>query len=297
MTRTLAFIGALATVLVTLPAHGQEEAAEQPSDPRTTIVVQADREEEAIRNFIGEVAAAPSGVNLARWGDEICVGAFNMAPDYAQALIDRVSLVGAAIGVQPGEPGCRPNVLIMATEDGGALARRLVADHPRTFQPAGTDNTNLGRKALKRFQADGAPVRWWLVSQTVGADTGMPVRRGDSVRVRTASRLRQTVREDISHVLVILDVNQIGSIGFGSLSDYVAMVVMAQVDAKADTREYSTILNLFAKRSGDRTDRLTQWDLDYLTALYAMDGDAATARLERGQLARSMLEQRKYVGQ
>jgi hypothetical protein len=284
--RRIAFAAALAAAVAATPASAQRKAPE--SD---TVVVEGKREEEAVREFVAEIGAAPDGANLARWGSQVCVGVFNMTQDYAQKLIDRVSLVGAAIGIEPGEPGCHPNVLIMASTDGAALAKRLVDDHLQQFRPGDTDGADLGREALRQFQMADAPVRWWHVSRTVLADTGAPVRRGTSVLVRKASRLSKNVREDISHVLVILDGSRIGSVSFGALSDYVAMVALAQVDADADTREFPTVLNLF--EAGDRTTRMTQWDLDYLIALYEVSGDAASADRERKRIARQMLDQNR----
>jgi hypothetical protein len=181
----------------------------------------------------------------------------------------------------------------MASTDGAALAKRLVDDHLQQFRPGDTDGADLGREALRLFQRSDAPVRWWHVSRTVLADTGAPVRRGTSVLVRGASRLSKNVREDISHVLVILDGSRIGSVSFAALSDYVAMVALAQVDADADTREFPTVLNLFTNKAGDRTTRMTQWDLDYLIALYEVSGNAVSADRERNRIARQMLDQRR----
>jgi hypothetical protein len=285
MLRRIVFATALAAAVAS-PAWAQQP----PPESDTTIVVQAQREEEAVREFVAEIGAAPDGMNLARWGEEVCVGVYNMSHEYAQKLVDRVSLIAAAIGIEPGEPGCRPNVLIMASTDGPALAKRLVADHLQQFRPSDTHGADLGRVALKQFQTSDAPVRWWHVSQEVLADTGAAVRRGTSVRVRGASRLSKNVRQDISHVLIILDGRRIGSVSFGALSDYIAMVALAQVDADAETRGYPTVLNLFGSPSGERTARMTQWDLDYLISLYEVNGDAVSADRERRRIARQMLD-------
>jgi hypothetical protein len=281
MLRRIIF-AAIAAAIATMPAHAQEDSDK--------VVVQGKREEEAVRNFVAEIAAAPSGMGLARWGKEVCVGVYNMSQDYAQKLVDRVSLIAASIGIEPGEPGCRPNILVMASTDGPALAKRLVTDHLQQFRPHDTDGADMGREALKQFQNSKDPVRWWHVSQTVLNDTGAAVRRGTSVRVRGGSRLSKNVRQDISHVLVILDGSQIGSVSFGALADYVAMVALAQVDADADTRAFPTVLNLFYSPTGERTARMTQWDLDYLLALYEVDGNAVSAERERKRIARQMLE-------
>lgn len=283
------WIAALAATLIACPALAQTT----PQDSDGKVVVTGRSPEEAVRDFVAEVGAAPNDANLARWGDTVCVGVYNLAPRYAQDLIDRVSLIGAAIGIEPGEPGCKPNVLIMADQNTDELVDRLVRDHLRKFLPPDTDDANLGRAALEKFKYSEAPVRWWQVSQTVLADTGEAIARGDTVRVRGSGRLVSNVRQDISHILIILDANRIGTISFGSLSDYVAMMALAQIDADADTQGYPTILNLFAMNGPNRTQRMTQWDLDYLTALYETPGDAANSGREANRIARKMLQEQE----
>lgn len=291
MQSRIAKVVALAFMLMAGPAMAQAQPPAATSQDDSKVVVTGRTPEDAVRDFVGEVGAAPDGTNMARWGDTVCVGVYNLAPKYAQQMVDQVSLVGAAIGVEPGEPGCKANVLIMADTNGDALAARLVDDHIRKFLPPATDGSDLGRDALRKFKTSDAPVRWWHVGQTVLADTGEAVARGDTVRVRGAGRLRDNVRQDMSHILIILDTSRIGTVSFASLSDYVAMVAMSQVDADADTRDFPTILNLFAGNSGDRTARLTQWDLDYLTALYETSGDASSPGREANHIARKMLQQ------
>lgn len=296
MLRTIALAAALAATVVATPAIAQEQQQEQKTASES-VVVQGQRLEDAVRDFVAEITEAPDGENLARWDRKVCVGVFNMAPEYAQKLIDRVSIIASAVGLEPGEPGCRINVLIMADSDGNALATRLVGDHLRKLRPAGRDGAStLGREALKRFQTSGAPVRWWHVGMTVLTDTGQPVERGRSVRVRKASRLNSNVRQDLSRVLIILDTSRIGSVSFASLGDYVAMATLAQLDAEADTSDFPTVMNLFANKSGDRTQRLTQWDLDYLRALYEVPGDAVSANREQTRIGRNMLDKQSDPG-
>ena len=287
MIRNTAVLAALIAAFAVSPATAQQ--GQPAADDK--VVVQGKSAEDAVRDFVAEVGVTPDGTNMARWGDTVCVGVYNLAPKYAQQMIDQVSLVGAAIGVEPGGPGCKANVLIMADVDGDALAARLVDDHIRKFLPPATDGADLGREALRKFKTSDAPVRWWHVGQTVLVDTGEAIARGDTVRVRGAGRLRDNVRQDMSHIVIILDASRIGTVSFASLSDYVAMVALSQVDADAATHEFSTVLNLFNTTTGARTARMTQWDLDYLTALYETAGDASSPGREANHIARKMLQQ------
>lgn len=285
MMRHIAIAAALLCAATALPAAAQQTESDD------KVVVQGKSAEDAVRDFVAEVGSAPEGMNLARWDGTVCVGVYNLAPKYAQALIDQVSIVGVAVGLEPGEPGCKPNILIMADHDGDALAARLVEDHLRKFLPAETHGTDLGRKGLEVFKTSDAPVRWWQLSQTVQNETGAPIPRGDSILVRGASRLRSNVRQEMAGAIIILDAARIGTISFPSLMDYVSMVALAQIDAEADTREFPTILNLFDAASGERTARMTQWDLDYLTGLYETPGNAASTGSDARHIARKMLDE------
>lgn len=288
--------------------NGRDPAAHQ--DPQTTsvpeVVVEGRRVEETVRAFVNEVAAPPPGRRLARWDDDICVGSVNLQPEYAQYLIDRVAVAAIRVGLEPGEPGCRPDVMVIASDDADSLAARLVAEHPAGFRPT-RSGTDRGAQALRAFVESDAPVRWWHVSLPVSVDTDQiattfdgDYKIGDGVTngvgmlagtfstvvpVRTGSRLRSNVREDLARVVIILDVNRIGEVHYGALSDYVAMVALAQVDPEADTRGYDTVLNLFSQPS---LTGFTAWDTDYLTALYSADPDHRRFNQQVRDLIRSM---------
>jgi len=286
MIRKFAFLAALAATAA--PALAQTP----PASGNNKVVIEAQRPEEAVRDFVAEIgaSAAPDGANLARWDRKVCVGVVNVTPAYAQKLIDQVSLVALAVGLDPGEPGCKPNVLILADTNGDELAARLIKDSPKAFRPEPNGTSHLGRTALRKFEKSNAPVRWWHVSQTVLVDTGQNAMEAMSVRVRGASRIRNNVREDLHHAIIILDTKRIGSVSFASLTDYVAMVALAQVAADVDMSKHPSILNLFSAEKNDRTARMTQWDLDYLISLYTTRGDASTAKAEARHIARGMMK-------
>lgn len=268
-------------------------AQQPPQDAEDRVTVEGRKPEDAVRAFVAEVGAAPSGTNLARWDRKVCVGVMNLKTEYAQKLADEVSLAAVKVGLEPGEPGCNANVLILADSEADALASRLVKDSLRHLAPPDNDAGSLGRSELRKFEVSDAPVRWWHVSQTVMTDTGQAIKDGKQVTVRQMGRTRKNVREDMVHVLIILDTQKIGVVSFASLADYISVVALAQIDAGADMHEFPSVLNLFANKEGDRTTRMTQWDLDYLKALYAVDGSASSATREARQIERQMLNQQE----
>ncbi|WP_296816494.1 hypothetical protein [Brevundimonas sp.] len=264
---------AVAGLLVAGAAQAQTQP---PSQPGTTevegVTIEGNVLREVITDFVEEVGVAQRDQNLARWDRRVCIGVVNMAPRFAQALVDQVSAVAMAVGLNPGDPGCRPNVLILADSNGDALAQALVDQDPQVFRPD-IGNTNLGQAALERFRTSGAPVRWWQVTYTRTSQFGV-----------TASRIRDSHEEAMGHVIIILDTSRIGSVSFASLADYVSMIALAQVDAQIDARAYDSVFNLFAE-NGSRTQRMTDWDLAYLRALYAMRGDAASPDRQQREIA------------
>lgn len=279
------------------PPPGQDPGSqvESPDTDLGTVVVTGERPfEDRAAAFIEEVTAPPRGRGLARWDRAICVGAANMNPRYAQLMIDRVSMIALELGLEIGEPGCRSNIMIAVATDADELAAALVRDEPDSFRPA-LAQTDLGSRALELFQTTDAPVRWWHVSLPVTVDTGdRAIRlRGEEasfVTVRDASRLRSNVRDDLARVVIILDTAQIGGVPYGALSDYVALVALAQIDPAADTSAWPSILNLFG--SGEAPAGLTDWDRDYLQALYDARRDRARPSQQASEIVAGMAQAR-----
>lgn len=273
MRRAFLSLLVLAAGLGSAPALANAQAQpEPPAEEVDEVTVIARPLREAVQSFVEEVGVAQREQNLARWDRRICVGVANMTPRYAQAMVDQVSAVAMVVGLRAGEPGCRPNIMILADSNGDNLARALVAEDPQVFRPD-IGNTNLGQDALEHFQSSGAPVRWWQVTYTRTAQFGV-----------TASRIRESHEEGLGHVIIILDTTRIGTVSFASLADYVSMVSLAQVDARLDAQGYDSVFNLF-EPGADRTQRMTDWDLAYLRALYATRGDAADPDRQQREMA------------
>src|SRR5205814_2783877 len=83
-----------------------------------------------VDKFVSQVAAAPPERGYARWHRRVCVSVKNLGRDAAQYLVDRISRLAAEVGLEPGEPGCSPAVVILFTTNGKETARRLVDEQP-----------------------------------------------------------------------------------------------------------------------------------------------------------------------
>jgi hypothetical protein len=264
------------------PAPAQDIPAQQEVSIEGIDVV-GQRLRDATRTFVEEVAAPPSGRNLATWPDRVCVGVLNLRGQPAQALIERVSAVAASVGLGVGEEGCRPNVIIHFTEDANAAARSFARDNRRGFR-VGLSGSDRGETAFSTFQNSRRPVRWWHVSVPVNADTGISQSRlpgmpppdtpdnptrpsdfGPMAAVIQPSRIQDPLRDSLSRVMIIVDVDEIQDVTFVQLADYISMIALAQIDPGADTSAADTILNIF---DGAGPEALTPWDHAYLEALY-----------------------------
>ena len=127
-----------------------------------------------IRKFLKQVAEPAPGRGYARWDRRVCVGVHNLDTTAAQYVVDRISRQAIDLGVQPGEPGCRPQVITVFATNATETASFMVKSEPRIFHVAGSLGMDLGRAALDDFVNTERPVRWWHVSLPVGAHTGEP---------------------------------------------------------------------------------------------------------------------------
>lgn len=280
-------------------AQPDPAANQQAATKLEDITVQGRRIDERVRSFIDEVVAPPSGRGPARWHDSVCVGVANLRGETAQYLADRVSEVAWDIGLEAGEPGCRPNIMIIGTDDGAAMAQGLVAARRSIFWPGGS-GMNRSRAALEAFQQTDHAVRWWHISLPIDSETNalavrLPGGNPPTVANYAAGRLRTTIRNDLGRVIIIVDVAKLAGLNSRQIADYVAMVALSQVDPDADTRDYDSILNVF--RQPEATPNLSEWDLAYLKALYAAQLNQGASTQQTGEIQNLMArDQRRAQG-
>ena len=274
-----------------------QSPAAQGSTQLGEVVVEGRQLEALIRNFVTDVSQPANNRGLARWNRPVCVGAVNLRSEVGQYVIDRISDIARELEVEAGEPGCRPNVLIVAAVDGAGLASALVENRPRNFDLR-HNGTDAGTRAFRNFRTGDQPVRWWQISMPIDSETGTRAVRlpGDispstgapaapSINVFAASRLRTQIRDDMVRSVIIVDVDRLAGASLVQLADYLALVALAQIDGEADTAPYPTILNLFADPASAPAG-LTEWDRSYLTALYEHD----QLRINRNSQVRAVAE-------
>ncbi len=298
----------------TLPLVTAAALAATPSaDPTSTVnediedVVITGRRPEGMSmqkfmlDFVAEIGDPTSdNQGYARWRDKVCVEVRNLSDrELAQYVADRVSSVALEVGLTPGEPGCQPNLRIFFAPDGRELASKLVEANPRAFRPyGGVGGTTQGLDALKRFATANAPVRWWQITMVVDRMGQIAIALPDLVGgppllFGSNSRITNSVSDELWGTYVIVDGASIGAITWPQLTDYIAMVSLAQVNPDGLPSSYNSILNLFSTPTP--ATGLTDMDLTYLRALYKMD-TRRMPKMQRSLLANTMvLEQNKAV--
>lgn len=290
MFRLMCAAAAVAMAAAT-PAFAQEAEPD--------IVVVGERLQEMVRSFVGEVAEAPgSEQQMARWDRTVCPLVAGLPQHQMQYMADRIAQRAHQVGLRTEGPGCRANILIFVTPDASVLAEGIVDEYRTLVAFYSTNGVHtLGRGPLEEFTNSSAPVRWWHVNQTVSSDgQAMAGDTSGTTVMRTTQqpgRLRRATRQDFLRVLIIVDARQANGVTFQALSDYLAMVSLAQLDPEGQTTGTPTILNLFdARDSGAPIPAaMTQWDEAYLDGLYNARRTAPTDLWQRRDIADRMVEQ------
>jgi hypothetical protein len=277
-------IGLLTQVTAAPPPRTQD------STELSDVVVEARRLREVVQNFVGEVAAPAGNRGPARWNGPVCIGVVNLRGGVAQYIVDRTSDVARELGLDAGEPGCRPNVLIIAAADGRAVADALVDTRRNVMRPGGSGMTRSLRQ-LDKFRTSDAPIRWWHVSAPVDSETGqlatrLPGEDAPVTNVSRASRVRTDIRDDLLRAIIVVDMEKAAGISVAQLADYCALVALSQVDPEAEVGSYDTVLNVFVDPT---TPDLTTWDMDYLKALYGVEQNSVGASARGAEIVDMML--------
>lgn len=274
---------------------------------------------ERVRDFVGRIAAPPRGRGLARWQGKLCPGVVNLDREAAEPILDRIGDAARSVGVEVGEPGCNPNLVIVFAVDGAETATAMVEKDRRLFD-VGVGGIARDSAALREFQTSDAPVRSWSLSFPVDAETGTravrvpgdapsilspdllaaigcssdcPLAYAPAINSTSASRLQSRIEDALYKTIVIVDVDRMGDVNTTQIGDYLAFVGLAQIDGAADTLAFDTVLNLFSGGA----DGMTDWDRSYLRALYGSRSGLRSADRQAGEVSNIMIRDRRTEAQ
>lgn len=211
-------------------------------------------------------------------GDQISRRPLRLCPLVAGAPAEintyvtaRLRQVGESVSMSFETKACRPNLLVLFSREPDVMLKQARARYKISFAGAQLP-------AIERFIADPRPVRWWhmvVPTSNLGPVATMADAFGPEELRASGSRIVSPTRNLIGASVVVIDARQVNGVEIAALADYVAMVSLADIDARTDLPTQASILNLFAPGApADKVaKRLTSVDLAYLRALYRVRPD------------------------
>lgn len=269
-------------------AHAQDPSQEPPETPVEEIFVEGRSLEVVAAQFVEEVAAPARARGLARWDGLVCIGVVNFEAEAAHLIIDRMSDVARDLGLELGQPGCEPNLVVVGTTDGRGVADAMVRRHRKQFFRFGYSRSNAGSGALERFRTSDEPVRWWHVSLPIVVTTGevavrLPGRGSWSPPAGCTSRRHgldfrscDLITDRLMRLVIVVDVDSLPALTYAQFADYLTMIGLAQIDDQGDWGPFDTVLNVMEDPAG--VSGLTTWDLAYLQSLYSGEDERISPR-------------------
>lgn len=264
MPASAALLAALLTVQPT-----PVSAPVEPEPPNTVEGVEVrakpfDREAEdrAIAGFVRDLSAATPREQLARWeGGAVCTAVAGLSERHGTYIADRIAFEALALGLEVGQPGCRPNIFIFFTSRANDTAAKFRAKAHRKFfgqiDIPGADRGG-GSQSLKEFLTTPRPVRWWHVARKTATDHP------------PGSLVVPSWRDHLNRALIIVDTTQTRGVTYEALASYLAIGSLAQLKPDPEPEGVDSITTLFADRDAGRPipESLTVSDRAYLRGLY-----------------------------
>jgi len=237
-----------------------------------SVTVEARRQRELLERqvstFVSGIVITPKYESLWRWQLPICPLVAGLPFEEGKFVFQRVSQVASEAGIPLGAPNCRPNLLIVMTREPEALLEDWWDQQPRLF------NTDRGVAGIKRIIRGAAPVRVFYNACSVPP----PMRKTFAIGVlancdkgKLGSRLSWTTVRVIYSVVIVVDKRQTENLELGPLTDYVAMLSLAQIRRDPDLGAAPTILRLFDQSDAPAPQALSTWDQAFLKSLYDTD--------------------------
>jgi hypothetical protein len=302
MPNRLAFLPAAAVLaLAASPAPAQPAptrvpplTVEAPAPPKTV-------EMRSYRFVQKNVAIGnPELDQIVRWRDPVCVQVVGLVPNQNEAIAARIGDVAKAVNLHVGKPGCRANIEIVFTDQPQAVMDTV---YQRREYMLGYYHRHDGVRLKKVTR----PIQAWHVTATLGGagrggfggaffsevidDPENPPPNGCGDKPAFTACV-QTV---FKNVFVIVDNKFLGDKSLGLVTDYLAMVALAEPRSLDGCNELPSVIDLFGKACPGREapDGLTPSDAAYLTALYSADPEGRRWAEESdisGRMARILIK-------
>lgn len=259
------------------------------------VVVKGTRPEveKRVNTFVKGVTHRGYAVkSLVRWNGPICPLVAGIPANQGEFMLRGISQAVRDTGGVLAAQECKPNFHVVLTPEPDKLLDLWRKRAPKLYGMAPPAK-------VRRILGKPRPVRvWYNVWDTCGgaAETGSVLHADSNFGLQMAtpygggclkdSRLAFSTIQDVSSVIILVDLDDTKEIKLGPLTDYIAMVGLTDVDLDGDRGDEPTILRLFAGSAAATSQKLSIWDRAFLKALYST---TQADRHQRTEIARAMV--------
>ncbi|HMH64656.1 MAG TPA: hypothetical protein VK515_03675 [Rhizomicrobium sp.] len=297
-----------------------QAAGPKPAAPPESITVTGIKEvEAAVGKFVGTMTVRTHVADkIARWRVGICPILAGLRPEAAQFVIKRLKDVAAQVGAPVNDKTpCSPNLgivfsttpqallnntralhpVLLGYHNNGAQAERLaVVTHPiQAWYTTGTQDLNAsltvdnGVCRGETLQMDAANVGTGI-DTAFGASsvpfTTMYLPCANAYAV-TGNRLGNGLSSELYRVFIVAEPAKLLDYEIGTLSDYIAMLALSQIQPPDSCQDLPSILNLLVPGCSRTAKALTSGDIAYLRGLYKISA-GATFGVQQDELISQM---------
>lgn len=266
MIRRAHHVLAVCSILAGSVAVAASSSSISPNEP---IIIEGTADaQKQIDRFIKNLTPAPIHGQLGRFETDVCPIAVGLAREQNDLIAERMRRVADAAGMPVAKSNCRPNVILIVTNNKAALIERLLRERAYMFP----DSWSVSH--IHELERDPAPAAAWAIENVVTAD-GMPVNYSFDAPVnrttRADSRLVPSARPYFTASVVIVQASALEGLTTIQLADYAAMRGFVSTNpARLDSSTPASILTLLGTPMGSSVPiTLTAWDLSFLKSFYA----------------------------
>jgi hypothetical protein len=288
---------AVAPCVLAAPVFAQSASSSSQARTENVTVTGIKDVEKAVTDFVGKMTV-PTRVagKMARWRDRICPIVAGVRPEAVKFITRHVRDVAAQVGAPVNDKAdCKPNIEIVFTTTPQALLDTIFIKYPLLlgYHDNSAQATKLatvswpiqswystatqdlrGQPQVDGVKTGGVTMTMQLPEAGYGGPGGpLPMLEmnmpGARVMNVTGSRLLgDGTSSEFNHVVIVVEPAKLLEYELGTLSDYIALLALAQSQPPESCQELSTILNLLVAGCIAQPKALTSVDLAYLRALY-----------------------------
>jgi len=254
--------------------------------PDVTVEAQRRSIEKRVDRFVTKLThALPE--SLSRWNVPICPLVGGVPKATGEFMLARLSATIRDIGAPLADETCEPNLYILFSTDPQTLLRSWRKRDPRLFG----EGYEL---VIRRFITGNEPVRVWHNITHESPTAGLTATDSPAANLPTAfqgARLTQSYSatrllykevRGFSNAIVIVDPRTLEGLSVATLSDYIAMTALTELDTSTRIDGVPSVLRLFTQNADAPPAGLSAWDRAFLRGLYHSD--------QRETMQRSVIE-------